>query len=253
MNIKQAVVELYGFNVSEYLRYMNSSTVVNGLANSTIIIYHGWTMITHMTAMLYTMKQTKQQIHTAITRAYYMYLEYVEKIHTKHMCEHHSPSVFVYNQIAGEICLKNVSIVQYNKYTPSFIRLMKWSEILLLWNNPQFTFEQRLLCSETFLYSYLTMLCSEQYYHSFRLLEILQDNWKDKRSYAEMHIRILHTFLSRVQMKEEKFVYSSDFVKKQSFHLFVQHVDETQQIILNTIASKNVDDLIDWIFTFGNI
>ena len=253
MNVKHYIVELYGFNVSEYLKYMNKSTVINGLANSTSIIYHGWTMITQLIALLHQTKHTKQQIHHLVTRAYYMYTEYVEQIHIKHMCEQHSPSIFVYNQIVGDICLKNDRIVQYNHTIPSFVKIIKWSEILLLWNNPHFTFEHRLLCSETFLYSYLTVLCSEQYHNSFRLLEILQDYWKDKVSYVEMHIRIMHAFLSRIQLNHSKNIYSIENVKKQCFYLFVQYHDETQEKIQNTIASKNVDDLISWLLTVRNI
>ena len=254
MTIKTVIIELYGFHVSEYLTYMHSSDVIKGLKNSNVIIYHGWSIITRLIAMLYSMKQTKQQIHSTITRTYYLYLEYVEKIHTKNMCEHHSPSVFVYNQIAGDICLNNGSLVQNKKnHTPSFIKLMKWSELLLLWNNLHFTFEQRLLCSETFLHSYLTILCNEAYYHSFRLLEILQDNWKDKKTYSELHIRLLHAFLSRIQNKENKFVYSHEIVKTQCFHLFVERYSETQQLIQDATDTQNVDDLVDWILTIQSI
>ena len=245
--IKPHITELYVLHVSSYLDCMNKSTINNKLRNSNGNIYHGWKLITQIFMLLHSFKYSTQQIHHNITRSCTMYLEYIEKIHTKHMCEHHSPSTFVYKQIIGDSFLNNNKCNRNMFQIPMFIKVTKITELVLLWDNPHFTYMQRKLCVDSLLYQYIAILSHDKCYHLFRLLEILQTYWKNKNSYSQLHIRILHRFISCIET-QNKFEYSIDIVKKQSFDKFITHSHILDELIVHTIHTNCVDELVAWIF-----
>lgn len=244
-NIKPMMLELYSMHVADYLKYMRTSHIISDLSNSNIVIYHGWKLMTQVFAILHSLKYNKQQMHEKLIHSYYLYLEYVEKIHVKHMCESISPSAFVYKQIIGDICLNTPPIVSQNNNT-YFIKLTKWCELILLWNNSYFTFDQRVLCIQTFLYLYLTTMCKDKYYHCFRMLEILQEHWKDKHCYSELHIRILYEFYANVQNNDPTYLLND--VQDRCFVKFIQETETLDNLICDASESKQVKKLVEWMF-----
>jgi hypothetical protein len=245
--VRPVMIELYSMHVSDYLKYMQQSSIISGLSNSNVVIYHGWKLLAQVFTVLHSLKYTKQQIHEKLIHTYYLYVEYVEKIHIKNMCEALSPSVFVYNQIIGDVYLNTPPDGNQRHNVAFFLKLTKWSEILLVWNNPYFVSDQRALCIQTFLYNYLVTLCKDKYYHCFRLLEILQEHWTDKRSYSELHIRILYDFFTRIQSDDT--CYTLQYIQDLCFTKFVQESDTLKGLIIEVSKTKQVKKLVEWLFT----
>ena len=199
---------------------------------------------------MYLVSMSAEQLEVYLERCYILYNEYVEKIYSKDFGEMHNPTMFVHKVLIGNIALNAYDSTNKNTNGESvnFItKLAKWSELILVWYNQHVTQDERLYLNNTFTSSILTLVLDENKYHTFRIVETLQDMFDDKM-YFERHsllLTSLHSFLT----KNNNVIFKPNDIQDIMFRKFSRDKNILEQKFNQSNSMHNMDLFIEWIFT----
>ena len=158
--------------------------------------------------------------------------------------------MFVHKVLIGNIALNAYDSTNKNTDGESvnFItKLSKWSEIILVWYNQNVTQDERSYLNNTFTSSILNLVLDEKKYHTFRIVETLQDVFDDKM-YSDRHsllLTSLHSFLT----KNSDLVFTPKDVQDIIFRKFSRDKDILDEKFIQSNTMHNMDSFVEWIFT----
>ena len=252
-NYRQTIIELYSSTQTRYLKYMNDKYKAGSLRNNKsgqLLQYSGWKVILQILAMMYLVNMSAEQLEVYLERSYILFNEYVEKIYSTDFGEMHNPTMFVHKVLIGNIALNAYDSTNKNTNNESanFItKLSKWSELILAWYNKKISQDERLYLNNTFTSSILNLVLDEKYYHTFRIVETLQDMFDDAL-YSERHsllLTSLHSFLT----KNNSLEFTPNNVQDIMFRKFFRDRDILEQKFIQSTSMPRMDSFINWIFT----
>ena len=158
--------------------------------------------------------------------------------------------MFVHKVLIGNIALNAYDSTRKNTNNESvyFItKLSKWSEIILAWYNKNITQDERAYLNNTFTSSILNLVLDDKYYHTFRIIETLQDSF-DHKLYSERHsllLTSLHSYLT----KHNSLHFTPDNVKDILFRVFYRNKDILEEKFIQSTSMHHMDSFVDWVFT----
>ena len=252
-NYRRTIIELYSSTQTRYFKYMNDKHQLGFIRNNKsgqLLQYSGWKVILQILAMMYLVNMSAEQLDVYLERSYILFNEYVEKIYTTDFGEMHNPTMFVHKVLIGNIALNAYDSTNKNTNNEStnFItKLSKWSELILAWYNKKISQDERLYLNNTFTSSILNLVLDEKYYHTFRIVETLQDMF-DHALYSERHsllLTSLHSFLT----KNNSLDFTPSDIQDIMFRKFFRDRETLEQKFIQSTSMPHMDSFIEWIFT----
>ena len=150
-----AIIELHVKHLEKYLYDADKIECSNEM-HKDVIIFNGFKSIIQLLSILHLIKMPEEQINSYLEKSYILYVEYAEQVYLKKTSSYHTPTMFVYNVLIGNISLNaytNSEKLNINKtgLTPFMRQLSVWNELLLYWNHEHLTILQRIYFVKNFL------------------------------------------------------------------------------------------------------
>lgn len=252
-NYNLAIIESHVKHLEKYLYDADKIECSNEM-HKNIIIYNGFKSIIQLLSILHLIKMTEEQINSYLEKSYILYVEYAEQVYLKRTDSYHTPTMFVYNVLIGNISLNAYTDSEKQNINKSgitpFIRKMSiWNELLLYWNHDHLTTLQRIYFTKNFLKSYLLLFTVKQFFELFRVFEQIQGFFKNEQNIFDKYNTFLTSFHKYVSKQNNEF--TKENVENLVFEKFVRHKETFEEKFYQVENIKNMDDLIEWVFTMN--
>ena len=246
-----AIIELHVKHLEKYL-YDADKIESSNETHKDIIIYNGFKSIIQLLSILHLIKMTEEQINSYLEKSYILYVEYAEQVYLKKTDSYHTPTMFVYNVLIGNISLNAYTENEkrnINKLgvTPFMRKISVWNELLLYWNYDNLTTLQRIYFTKNFLKSYLLLFTTTQFFELFRVFEQIQNCFKNEKNIFDKYNTFLTSFHKHVSKQNKDF--TKEYVEHLVFEKFVRHKETFEKEFYQVDNIKKMDDLIEWVFT----
>jgi len=246
-----AIIELHVKHLEKYLYDAHKIECSNKM-HKDIIIYKGFKSIIQLLSILHLIKMPEEQINSYLEKSYILYVEYAEQVYLKKTDSYHTPTMFVYNVLIGNIALNAYTDNEKQNMNKTgispFMRQMSvWNELLLYWNHDHLTTLQRIYFTKNFVKSYLYLFTTTYFFELFRVFEQIQGFFKKEKNIFDKYNTFLTSFHKYVSKQSTEF--TKEYVENLIFEKFVRHKDTFEEKFDQVENIKNMDDLIEWVFT----
>ena len=213
-------------------------------------IYQGCKTMLHILSFFYLLKVSDSQINSYLEKSYILYNEYTEQVYKKNSEPIHTPLLFVYNVLIGNINFKEY--LKYEKMTiidkedvPFVKKLAVWQEVLMFWKNKHLTLDNRIHIVDNFLKSFLIIFSTKEMFPVYRIFVLIQDHLQ------KVNFDIYTFFLTSFNnyFSNKNLFFHKDDVQDLCFKKMIQEKDVFDEKLKQATTLKQMDVFIEWIFT----
>ena len=245
---RNQVIRLYSDTITNYFQYTTKQSWDAKLHNDREI-YNGWNAIIQILSMLYLIQMNVEQMEVYLERSYALFNEYSKTIYTSDFNEMHTPMMFVHKVLIGNIALNayesSKKILHDDDHDIYTLKICKWSGLILAWRNKLLPFLERQNAHSAFTHKLLSIVLDERVYHTYRLIEILQET-VDPSVYASRH-SLLFSALHRFYTKNKR-SYSPDEIQTIAFNVFFRNRDSLNVLFDESSTPQQMDTFVIWLF-----
>jgi hypothetical protein len=226
------------------LQYLNNIDSINTDTHdgSYKIKVQGFKTLLHVLSVIHTINMPEQQINSYLEKCPLLFIEYTEQVYLKKNDTVHTPDMFVYNVLLGNLTLDQHKITN----SPFITQLSKWSHTIPFWENSKFINDQREYLVANFMKSYLLTFINDDKHDLYRIIEIIQGTLKDDVNVFNKYTLILTSFINYFSDNTDSF--TKEDVQQICFDKFLREQDQYKEHISNAENIKNTDIMIKWIF-----
>lgn len=247
----RTIIEIYAKHLEKYLLDADKIECSNP-SHKSVVIYNGFKSILQLLSILHLIKMSEEQINSYLEKSYILYVEYSEQVYLKKTDSYHTPSMFVYNVLIGNIALnaytssekQNINI---SGNTPFMRKMSVWNELILNWGNSKLNINQRIYFIKNFLKSYLLLFTTDSKFELFRVFESVLQLFKNDDNVFDKYSYFLTSFHNYVSKNETEF--NKKMVEEIIFEKFVRHQDTAKEMFQDVKNIKHMDTLVEWLFT----
>ena len=164
----------------------------------------------------------------------------------------HTPIMFVHKVLIGNIALNayepSKKLLHSDDHDIYTLKICKWSGLILAWGNKTLSFLERQRSHSQFTHQLLSIVLDERVYHTYRLIEILQQT-VDPAVYSSRHV-LLFNALHRFYTKNKR-SYSPDEIQTIAFNVFFRNIDVLNLLFSESNTSQHMDEFVIWLFGGG--
>lgn len=245
------IIELHVKHLEKYL-YSAEKIECSNTFHKEVIIYNGFKSVIILLSILHLINMPEEQINSYLDKSYILYVEYSEQVYLKKTDSYHTPTMFVYNVLIGNISLNAYTDIEKqisnaSGIVPFMRQLSVWNELLLYWDNKHLTTIQRIYFVKNFLQSYLLLFTTKQYFELFRVFEKIQSFLKEDEKVFDKYCYLLTSFHKYVSKLNTEF--NQQMVEDLIFDKFMRHEEKFEEQFYAIENIKQMDELIEWIFT----
>jgi len=248
---RNQVIQLYSDTITNYFQYTTKHSGDANLHNDRAI-YNGWNVIIQILSMLYLIQMNVEQMEVYLDRSYALFNEYSKTIYTSDFNEMHTPIMFVHKVLIGNIALNayepSKKLLHSDDHDIYTLKICKWSGLILAWGNKTLSFLERQRSHSQFTHQLLSIVLDERVYHTYRLIEILQQT-VDPAVYSSRHV-LLFNALHRFYTKNKR-SYSPDEIQTIAFNVFFRNIDVLNLLFSESNTSQHMDEFVIWLFGGG--
>ena len=124
----ESICKIY---IKQLLKYLDDVNNINFINNRNVIIFQGFNCLNKILMIIYVLEMSEEQINSYLEKAHMLYIEYTEQVFLKKEDVIHSPSMFVYNVLIGNISFESIKSNK-DQFT---LYLIKWSFLLSFWDS----------------------------------------------------------------------------------------------------------------------
>ena len=239
----EKVIKYYNTHLQNYLHHTKDMNTTN-LNEKQKIEIQGFETMLHVLSIIYCIKMHDEQINSYLEKCTLLFLEYTEQVYLKKTDILHTPSMFVYNVLIGNISFKEYTNTNNNTFIN---KLAKWSTIICFWENKKITDNNRMYLVKNFMSPYLLLFTQEKYYSLHLIFESIQTYIINFNYGFEKCSLLLTGFLNYFQKKNH--TYSKEEVKSIHFNKFMHEKDDCDEYFKNITSLKDMENFIKWIFS----
>jgi hypothetical protein len=245
------IIELHVNHLEKYL-YSAEKIECSNAFHKEVIIYNGFKSVVLLLSILHLINMPEEQINSYLEKSYILYVEYSEQVYLKKTDSYHTPTMFVYNVLIGNISLNAYTntekqISNASGIVPFMRQLSVWNELLLYWDNKHLTTIQRIYFVKNFIQSYLLLFTTKQYFELFRVFEKIQSFLKEDEKVFDKYCYLLtsfHKYVSKLNIE-----FNQQIVEDLVFDKFMRNREKFEEMFYSVENIKHMDDLIEWVFT----
>ena len=226
------------------LSYLDNSNNLNGISKNDEknIIVQGFQTLLHVLSILYSINMKEEQINSYLEKCPLLFIEYTEQVYLKKTDILHTPSMFVYNVLLGNITLQDHKCKK-NNFMNDFI---KWSRSILFWNCSTMNLQNRIYFVRNFMQPYLMLFTNPSLSKLCVIFENIQSRLLHRSNVYELYLFLLTSFLNFFTKK--KCNYTDKEIKQICFDKFMRENDDIYEQLDNVSTLKDMDAVIKWIF-----
>lgn len=236
----ESICNIYINQLVKYLEDIDNITFVNESSKKMIII-HGFNCLLRILSFTYLMEMAEEQINSYLEKAHLLYIEYTEQVFLKKEDTIHSPSMFVYNVLIGNLLLDNKN----TNMNPFILYLSKWAYLLMFWNCKFNIFERKYFI-ENFFNSYLLLFTNTNLFELHKPFEIVQNHLKNLNNVFDVYSMFLSSFHDYFEKKDS--IFTKQYIENLCFEKFLRHKDYFEEELGKVETKKEMDNLVKWIF-----
>ena len=239
------VVHIFIVHLLKYLDNIENIPFINS-KNKNSIILQGYNTLLRILSIIHFIQMSEDQINAYLEKTHMLFIEYTEQVYLKKEEISHSPTMFVYNVLIGNICLNSyLSTIKLPK-DEFIIKISKWSNLLLFWNHNDLSLINRKYIVKNFLKSYLFTFIHHDLFHVYRVFETIQTHFLKKSNIFDIYSMNLSSFHNYF-IKNEK-IFSENEIENLCFEKFYKNKDYFDDTFNNVTTKQDMDKLISWIF-----
>lgn len=234
----ESICKIY---IKQLLKYLDDVNNINFINNRNVIIFQGFNCLNKILMIIYVLEMSEEQINSYLEKAHMLYIEYTEQVFLKKEDVIHSPSMFVYNVLIGNISFESIKSNK-DQFT---LYLIKWSFLLSFWDC-KFTISERKYFIENFFNSYLLLFTNTDLFELHKPFEIVQNHLKNLNNVFDVYSMFLSSFHN--YFEKNKSTFSKKDIENLCFEKFLRHKDVFEEQLNKVETKKQMDSLIHWIF-----
>lgn len=256
-NIKTRIIDKYYIVIEELLNQLeNILTNICDIDISTCM-FIGLNSIYRVFEYVLIKTKNIEKAYYYAQKTYLYYIEYMEQVHKTNLQNSLNQTdavLFIYKKTIFEMqngndgklfdTITNImtfeeEITQLNskEYYELLVRLNKIVNIFFYWNNPSFTFQERLQISKLYLKKYLSAC---EYLQDILYLELLQEKVVFK---YDTYSKLLDEFLN-FQIKNNK----NASILQDNKEMFILKFYIEKDVMCQTIRNEDIKGLLNWMY-----
>ena len=243
----ECVINTYIHHLSKYLDNIENVPILN-VKNKNSIIIQGSNTLLRILSIIHYIQMSEDQINSYLEKAHMLYIEYTEQVFLKKEDISHSPTMFVYNVLIGNISLSaylnSVKIVKDD----FIIRFTKWSNLLLFWNQNNLSITNRKYIVKNFFHSYLYTFTNINLFNIYRVFETIQNSIVKLEDIFDIYSMLLSSFHSYFIKYDQDIIFNENQIESLCFDKFYKNNEVFESMIKKIKTKSDMDDLIKWIF-----
>lgn len=234
----ESICKIY---INQLIKYLDDVDNLNFSNNRNLIIFQGFNCLNKILMIIYVLEMSEEQINSYLEKAHMLYIEYTEQVFLKKEDVIHSPSMFVYNVLIGNISFESIkpNKEQFSLY------LTKWSFLLSFWDS-KITINERKYFIENFFNSYLLLFTNADLFELHKPFEIVQNHLKDLNNVFDVYSKFLSSFHNYFEKNDS--IFTKQDIENICFEKFLRHKDYFELELSKVETKKEMDTLVHWIF-----
>jgi len=227
------------------LSYLDNTNNLDGISknNDRSIIIQGFQTLLHVLSILYSINMKENQINSYLEKCPLLFIEYTEQVYLNKTDILHTPSMFVYNVLLGNITL-NDHKCKKNNFMNNFI---KWSRIVIFWDNQTMTLQNRIYFVRNFMQPYLMLFTNSSLSQLSIIFENIQNELLNKPNVYELYLFLLTSFLNFFTKKKCNYIDTE--IRDICFEKFMRDKETFHDHVDGITSLKDMDGLIKWVFS----
>ena len=247
----QEIIQMYVKHLEKYLNDVEKIECSN-LLHKDIIIYNGFKTIIQLLSLLHLIKMPEDQINSYLEKCNILYVEYTEQVYLKNTDNFHTPTMFVYNVLIGNISLNAYTNsekqnINLSGTTPFMRKITIWNEIVLYWGNVEITNIHRIYFIQNFLQAYLLLFTKDSCFELFRVFKNIQSCFDKQTNICDKYTYLLTSFYSYISKSSINF--DKKYIEDLIFEKFVRNKEQFEEMFNEIENMNDMDNVIEWIFS----
>jgi hypothetical protein len=239
---EEEVIRHYNTHLLTYMSDFDKIIMMNNNDQSKLFIQGFQTML-HVLSIIYCIKMTEEQINSYLEKCPLLFLEYTEQVYLKQSDIIHTPSMFVYNVLLG-----NISLGKNKCVNNSFMKhLYKCSMLLHFLDNKDITIDNRKQIVNEFQKPYLLCFTKKDFFPVLSVFEHIQTKLMLYSNSVAKFFLLLSSFLNF--FKNTKKYYTNDMVKEIYYTKFMVQREVFEEHLNNVSTITQMNSIIKWIFS----
>lgn len=245
-------IELFVLLNQEYISSCIRSELLCKCDNHRKIFFMGWKTIIHLFKLTRHMHLKMKETYNVIKKSITIYIEYTEQVvNTESEYDNNNDSIdfgkiftfihkkaFENQSLTGSISLTKISETEV-------LQMINTTETLLLWNDKNFTLENRLHICNQFLQSYILLLNNDSLIYYGNVLNFLLE--KMNESELDEYTSFLTEFYLFVSRRKKQPLTES-ITNSIYLNKYYSQIEEFDNMVSNRKKKKNSKAFIKWFF-----
>ena len=246
-NYNSLTINSFFKNITGFLEMLSETNSYNMEKDKNI--YFGIKVMLQILSFFYLLKVSEIQMNSYLEKSYILYIEYSEQVYRKKVEPLHTPMLFVYNVLIGNIKLNEYKESEkLNKCssgeTPFIKKISIWTELIMFKENNHLSIDNRIYYIENFLYSYLHIFTTSNKFDAYRAFLCMQQ--KLKQCSHEKYSHFLTSFLKYFSNKPS--ITTKPSIQKLCFYKMLNEQEQFETMLENANCLEKMNKCINWVF-----
>lgn len=236
MSYDENVIQLLENRFVDYFQHLKTLPLI---CNDKKVLQQGCNIMFRIFFMVYFMRMNEDKVSSYMEKCYMLYTEYAEQYFEKKSSYLHSPAMFVYNVLIGDLMYLRLD---KGKETDFALQTNKLFNVLFL-NKLDLTAEKRVHLLTTYFRAFVTVLQQEHLFHAHRIVDIMLQSCTNEETYE----LVVKNFLQFLQKCHNKVAFDKKSVETLCFEKFFQNKECFESKLHDANTDEKMIRLIQWV------
>ena len=236
MSYDENVTRIVEKHFVDYFRHLKTLPLIS---NNNKIVQQGCNIMFRIFFMVYFLQMSEDKISSYLEKCYMLYAEYAEQYFESKNIYLHSPAMFVYNVLIGDLMFMKFD---KNKRSNYAFKMNKLFNVLVL-NQFQLTTDKTIHILTTYFQPFISTFKQEHLFHTHRIIDIMLQYCKDEDTYE----LVIKHFIQFFQKPRTKVEFNQKNVETLCFEKFLQNKECFETKLEAAKTDDNMVLLIKWV------
>ena len=236
MSYDENVTQLVQNRFTDYFQHLKKLPLIS---NDKKVLQQGCNIMFRIFFMAYFLQMNEDKVNSYLEKCYMLYTEYAEQYFEKKNSYLHSPAMFVYNVLIGDLMFLRLD---KGKETDFALQMNKLFNVLFL-NKLNLSAEKRVHILNTYFQPFVTTFKQKHLFHAYRIVDIMLQSCTNEESYELVVKNFLHFF----QKSKSTVVFDEKSVETLCFEKFFQNKECFESKLQSATSDDKMMQLIKWV------
>jgi len=236
MSYDENVTRLVENRFVDYLQHLKT---LPGISNDNNVVHQGCNIMFRIFFMVYFLQMSEDKVSSYLEKCYMLYAEYAEQYFEKKNSYLHSPAMFVYNVLIGDLMFMSLDKERESHFA---FKMNKLFNVLVL-NQYSLTTDKKIHILTTYFQPFISTFTQDDLFHTYRILDIMLQSCKDEYTYE----LVIKHFTQFFQKPRRGVVFNEKNVETLCFEKFLQNKECFETKLKDATTDDNMIQLIKWV------